>query len=197
MVIAEAQDLAMVLKGKYVNTLGDTTLDQLACLSSVLSQAAAPQPPQPQTDPTYGLPTNQRNAPWVTTKVLTNGRIMAIATLSTWPSNEPIPAYEPVLMTPPPQTEPDKALVPTAPLPPPRVVQIPAAETASAPKVEPEQEEVPAPRVAPQQSARFSANASLPRHVPLGPAYNTSSQQAMLACAEISQHKLSPQTLAS
>ncbi len=36
-VIAVVQNLAMVLKGKYVNTLGDTTLEKLTLLSAVFT----------------------------------------------------------------------------------------------------------------------------------------------------------------
>ncbi len=41
-VITAAQNLAMVLKGKYGNILRDTTFDQLTCSISVFSQAATP-----------------------------------------------------------------------------------------------------------------------------------------------------------
>ncbi len=55
-IIAAAKNLAMILKEKYGNTLGDTTLDQLTRLSSVFAQVTAPASEQPQQTPAHGLP---------------------------------------------------------------------------------------------------------------------------------------------
>ncbi len=92
-VIAAAQNLAMILKGKYDNTLGDTTLDQLTHLSSVFTQATAPDPEQPQQSPAHGVPAkSQQKIPRVATKVLTNVLIVTVVTPPHRPISEPIPS---------------------------------------------------------------------------------------------------------
>jgi hypothetical protein len=185
-VIASAQNLAMILKGKYGNTLGDTTLEQLTRLSSVFTQATASAPEQPQQSPDHGLPAKpQQQHPRRATKVLANGRIVTVMTPPLRPIRKPIPAPDRAPVTPPPQTAaptPKVAHQPAAATaPPPRVETV--EEEAPAPRVETVEEETPAPRVAPRWSARIAANTALPKHEPLGPAYNTRSRQAMLACA--------------